>query len=1204
MDRLTGSVPAVPLSPDFQKIFRDYTLADPELDRPSEIDILCGVDLLAKILTGDNVPARDSLMGLGTVFGLVLVGSTSCLVTQLPPTTPVTLLTALPVHAHTPQPDVIEKFWRLEEVPPPVKSTPEERLAEKIYSETTVQLPDGRYEVNLPFRPDPPALGSSLDLARKRMLALERRFESNPKLAEKYRKYMIDFEKDGFMSPVPPNPSPEEAPKYFLAHHGVTKTTNGVTKLRCVFDGSAPSSTGVSLNDTLLAGPALQNDVRDVLLNFRAHPVVFACDIKQMYLRISVTETHRPYQCILWRAHPSEQLRAYYLNTVTFGINCSPFLAIRTLHQLARDHGHKYPNAAKILLESVYVDDVNGGGPTIRVAKEHLEELIALLALGGFFLRKWSASHPEILENLPADHLECPIIDENDESPRFSILGVQWAPKLDCFTYVINLKPHAATKRGILSMLASIYDVCGWIAPVTFTAKSLMQEIWKLKLSWDERVPDEIWQLWSNFCRELPALRKVLIPRCLYVSAEYFEVHGFCDASQLGYSALLYLRSSPSPDSEALVNLVTAKTKVAPLRQVTLPRLELCAADLLVQLFHATLPKLQEKFGAENFYAWSDNTTVLHWINTESHTLKTFIANRVARIQELENVTWRHVRSADNPADVATRPMVPSELPSNELWWHGPPWLSLPHSEWPEEPLGAPDLDAMEFKKEMAPPPALDALIALPRPTIIPDLSSWDKIVRVICYIFRFIHRSRKIPCCKGPLDLTEVRTAEIWIVKFIQAEHFSDDVKLLQREPNALCSLRTQKLTPFLDKDGLLRVGGRLHNADITLNARHPLLLPCKDKLVRLLVEKYHAVNLHPGPQLLQALISQKYWVLAGRSLFRSVVHKCVHCFRARPSNAVPLMGSLPAPRVQPSAPFERTGVDYAGPFSVKLHSNRTARTVPAYVSVFVCLVTKAVHLEVVDGLSTPEFIAALQRFIARRGNPCLIMSDNGTNFVGAANVFARIMKSADPALQEFFLKNNIRFENIPPSNPTSGGLWEAAVKSMKSHLKRTIGNERLYAAEFLTLICRIEAMMNSRPLTPMSSDPNDFRPLTPGHFLIGRPLCCPPEPIYFDQDMSRLRRWELVNGMFQAIWRRWSVEYMHTLQPRGKWVKEAPNLEVGTLVLIKDDNLPPLEWKLGRVLDVYPGKDKRVRVASVKTISGTYERPVLKLYPLPQQD
>ena len=1074
-------------------------------------------------------------------------------------------------------------------------------MAEKIYSETTVQLPDGRYEVHLPFRPNPTPLGSSYDLARKRMLALERRFEADSELAEMYKKYMADFEKDGYMSPVPLSPGPGQAPKYFLAHHGVLKKSSSTTKLRSVFDASAASSTGNSLNSTLLSGPALQNDVRDVLLNFRGHPVVFACDIKQMYLQISVTPAHRPYQCILWRASPSEPMKAYYLHTVTFGINCSPFLAIRTLHKLARDNMDRFPNAARILLESTYVDDVNGGAASIKIAKEYLEELIALLALGGFHLRKWSASHSEILKDLPVEFLECPVIDESDENPRFSILGVQWSPTIDCFTYVINLKQHAQTKRGILSMLASIYDVCGWIAPVTFTAKSLMQEIWKRKLTWDEPVPDEIWQQWSNFCAELPALRNVKIPRCLYTEENnYFEVHAFCDASELGYSALLYLRSSPSPESNALVNLITAKTKVAPLQNVTLPRLELCGADLLVQLLHATLPQLQSKFNTAKTFAWSDNTTVLHWIGTEPYTLKTFIANRVARIQELTDVTWRHVRSADNPADVATRPVLPSELPANDLWFHGPPWLSLPPSQWPESHLELPNLDIMEFKQD--PPPF--ALVVLPRPTVIPEFSKWDKIIHVLGYVYRFSRRARKLPSESGPLTLTEVRAAELWIFKFIQSEHFAADIKILNGDPKALCSVKLQKLSPFLDKDGLLRVGGRLQNASIAYNARHPLLLPYKDKYVRLLVEKYHAVNLHPGPQLLQALISQRYWIVGGRSLYRSVVHKCVHCFKVRPTNAVPLMGSLPAPRVQPGAAFERTGVDYAGPFSVKLHSNRTARTVPAYVSVFVCLATKAAHFEVVDSLTTPDFIGALQRFISRRGNPCLIMSDHGSNFIGAANVFTRILCSADPQLVEFFMKNNIQFSNIPPSNPTSGGLWEAAVKSMKYHLKRTIGNEILYAPEFMTLICRVEAMLNSRPLTPMSADPNDLRPLTPGHFLIGRPLCCPPEPIYFDEDMSRLRRWELVNGMFQAIWRRWSKEYIHTLQPRGKWVKEAPNLKVGTLVLIKDDNLPPLQWKLGRVLDVYPGKDKRVRVASVKTVSGTYERPVLKLYPLPQQD
>lgn len=357
----------------------------------------------------------------------------------------------------------------------------------------------------------------------------------------------------------------------------------------------------------------------------------------------------------------------------------------------------------------------------------------------------------------------------------------------------------------------------------------------------------------------------------------------------------------------------------------------------------------------------------------------------------------------------------------------------------------------------------------------------------------------------------------------------------------------------------------------------------------------------MHAPPQLLQSLLRQRFWIMASRGLTRSVFQSCIYCFKVQPRNKTPLMGDLPAERVQQSPPFHRTALDFCGHFNVKLHQLRYAIISPVYVCVFVCMSTKAIHLEMISKLSTDAFVAALQRFVSRRGKPAYIYCDNANNFQGAANRFLKLITSEDPNLILFSHNNRVEFRFNVPLGPHLGGLYEAAVKSFKLHLKRVMGDSVLTQEEFQTLTARIEAILNSRPLTPLSSDPRDYQVLPPGHFLIGRPLVALPERQYDTESPPFLHRWNLVELYAQQFWQHWPLEYLHTLQPRGKWLEQAGNLEEGTLVLLHDPQSPPLKWTRGRVLLTFPGKDNNTRVVEVKTPDGVYKRPVVNLYALP---
>ncbi|XP_054283150.1 uncharacterized protein LOC129000220 [Macrosteles quadrilineatus] len=313
--------------------------------------------------------------------------------------------------------------------------------------------------------------------------------------------------------------------------------------------------------------------------------------------------------------------------------------------------------------------------------------------------------------------------------------------------------------------------------------------------------------------------------------------------------------------------------------------------------------------------------------------------------------------------------------------------------------------------------------------------------------------------------------------------------------------------------------------------------------------------------------------------------------------------MGDLPSSRVAPTRPFSSSAVDYAGPIAVKLHNLRRLQNIKVYICLFICMSTKAVHLEMVTDLTSDAFIAALKRFISRRGMVSNIYSDNGKNFVGASRQLQESFQqiALQSPTQRFLEDQHITFHFIPPHAPHFGGIWERAVQSVKNHLRRVIGDTLLTYEEFNTLLCQVEAILNSRPLTPLSSEPGELEALTPGHFLSGGPLVCLPEADISEIPSNRLKRWQQVKSFTQRIWKRWHKEYLFTLQQRSKWVKFQKNLEVNDLVLIHEDNLPPLQWRLGRIIKVFPGNDNIVRVAEVVTKSGRFTRPVTKLSPLP---
>ncbi|GBM57681.1 hypothetical protein AVEN_222534-1 [Araneus ventricosus] len=417
--------------------------------------------------------------------------------------------------------------------------------------------------------------------------------------------------------------------------------------------------------------------------------------------------------------------------------------------------------------------------------------------------------------------------------------------------------------------------------------------------------------------------------------------------------------------------------------------------------------------------------------------------------------------------------------------------------------------------------------IVLLEPSIIDKYSSFAKLLRVAAWCFRFFHNA-KSPSdkTKGFLTTLEIKCARNTLVKIVQNQELSSELNILKKRKPLNSKSKIISLSPFIDENGLIRVGGRLKNASIFIDQKFPILLSKNHRLTELIVRYFYEKKLDAGPTLLLSIIRKEYWITSARSIVRRIIWKYVKCLRQKGQTANQFMADLPRSRVQPSRVFFRLETDYAGLFLIKPRRGRGTQRMKCYICIFVCFTTKAVYIEIVGDLTSEASIAELKRFIGRRGKTAQIYSDCGTNFIAADRELRRVVAllRTDEPVNKFFADENIRWKLNPPAAPHFGGLWETAIKSAKLHLKRTIGKQILTYEEFLTLIIQIEACLNLRPLSPISVDPSELAVLTPGHFIIGTALTTIPKENLLDEKISSLKFWKLTQKLFQSFWKRWS--------------------------------------------------------------------------------
>ncbi|XP_055622774.1 uncharacterized protein LOC129766280 [Toxorhynchites rutilus septentrionalis] len=1196
--KVTGKVPSAPVDISEWNIPPGIVLADPMFNEPRDVDLLIGAELFFQILRQNQLKLAEGLPSLyETQFGWVFAGALKY------ETEAVNVLCAT---NEDPLLKEIQRFFVQEELFEEKMPTSEEQQIEDHFCRTYRRDEDGRFVVQLPFRESINQLGNSRSLAMKRFLSSEKRLTNDTIMKEMYQTFIKEYQDLGHCHEIHEENDPPGQQNYYFPHHAVLKPSSTSTKLRVVFDGKAKSN-GLSLNEVLMIGPKIQNDLFAILLRFRKHIYAFSADVEKMYRQVKIDPKQTRYQRIFWRDQPAEKIKVLELSTVTYGTSPSSFLAVRSMVQLARDESRNFPAAAEVILEDCYMDDILSGASTLSSAKQLRCEIEQLMMNGKFPIRKWCSNNNEVLDGVPDQDREKLVhIKDSGASETIRTLGVLWNPKTDQFLFCRSPETMQSdakvTKRHVLSQIAKLFDPLGLISPVIVSAKSIMQQLWAAGLGWDEALEGEMLKRWIVFHQSLPQLNEIQIPRCVVISdAHRIEIHGFSDASCTAYGACVFLRCVQT-EGIVLVRLLCSKSRVSPLRRLTMPRLELCGALLLARLINLVIPILKIK--VHDVKLWSDSQIVLAWIKKDPNQLQTYVRNRVIEIYGLTNdYEWKYVRSENNPADLVSRGCHPESLRRSDMWWNGPPFLQATNYEILETPI----LQDDELP-EMRRPTVSNPVVNFEDEPIFERCGTFSKLQRVLAQVVRF---TRLLCMAKEErnksqyISVQDMRDAMGYIVRVLQNTALNEEIQCIQRNklPKRLANLQ-----PFVDEKGFLRVGGRIQNSKLPYDAKHQLLLPHNHRVTEMLIRQYHEERLHEGPSGLLAAIRQKFWFVKARSVIRKVTRSCVKCFRANPRAVQPLMGNLPEERVTLAAAFELTGVDYAGPVIVK-EGRYKPKHIKAYIGLFVCLTTKVTHLELVSDLTTEAFLAALDRFINRRGMVRKILSDNATNFVGAAKELHQLFvmfreETSKTRIDDFLLKREIEWKFIPPRTPNFGGLWEASVKVVKRHLHRTLGSAILTFEEFGTVLTHIEAIVNSRPLYALSDDPNETLPITPAHLMFGKPLEPVLKPSYSDIAVNRLSRHQYLNHLRDRFWTKWSRDYLSTLQSRAKWTEGEPNMKMDTVVLIIEDNQPVQSWRLGKIVALYPGGDNVVRVVDVKTSTGVFRRSIRKLAPLPISD
>jgi hypothetical protein len=1159
-EQICGAVPRVNgglWMSDLKK--KGIVLNDCKLSDPLQIELLIGADILGSILTGKLMQLENGMTATETRFGWCLMGPMNCRTKDQDQKEESLAMTVLSMSVASAS---VTELWSLDTIgirDPIEVQTREERevAAQEHFLKTVRQMPNGRYSISLPW------IDGSIEIPTNRNVAYKRLENATRKLVSlnKYEDYDVilkTWESEGIISKVNPEMDSGMRRIHYLPHRAVFKPESKTTPLRPVFDASCKVGRTPSLNDCLEKGPNLLELIPSILLRFRMGRIGVTSDIRRAFLMIGINEEDRSSVRFLWWDNPdSKQTVEYCHNRVVFGMNCSPFLLGAVILHHLNGADRKYDKTVEKMKTSMYVDNCVLSVDTYQEYEHFKKMSTELLADAQMDLTQWEYS------------------GDKAEQQVTNVLGLKWDKSADCLLIspVSSENIQNITKRVMLSRLHQIYDPLGFLTPVMVIPKLLLQKAWIENRCWDEIVSEEVQEEFQKWWTDLiPLLDTFKIPRnCtggLTEETGEFQLHAFSDASKGCYAAVVFLRTKKPSGVE--VQLLSSKSRIAPVKASTIPRLELLGCTISARLTDS----IKKALTMENVpvHYWSDSSTALSWIK-RSDEWGTFVGNRVREILTLSKSSeWRFVPGVMNPADLPSRGISPKKF-MEKKWWEGPSWLKLDEEHWPKSEYEMNE-DEINLERKKG------NVTLTVKNTVLPWYvvsGSYYSNLCIMSFVFRFLDKLKKKSSEYTPMPTQdEIDSTELRLFKLAQGEVFSS-------EDRVIGGLKVDR-----DQDGVIRVRTKVLNRQDSVGFKSPMLLPHSHPLVDLMIKHEHIFSCHGGAQLMMGLIREKFWIVQGRISIRKVLRSCVICQRYTSKKSAVPSSALPEDRVKDAGAFETTGIDLAGPLFLRDKSK-------VWIVLFTCAVYRAVHLEIVESLSTEDFLMALIRFCKRKRRPATIYTDNGTNFVGAANLFKKINWND---VEKRSRQQRIRWKFIPPSAPWWGGWWERLIRSAKDLIKRMLGFRKLSAVELETCLCEVEYAMNHRPLTFVTEDPEDLVPLTPAMFIYDLPVSEMPESKLLKISSLDMKKRNL-SQLLEELKDRFRKEYLGLLVQRGK-EKRIREFKVGEIVLVERDDQKRIFWPMARIMELFPGKDGEHRLARVKTKNGELVRPLQRLYPL----
>ncbi|XP_062540821.1 uncharacterized protein LOC134208883 [Armigeres subalbatus] len=893
---------------------------------------------------------------------------------------------------------------------------------------------------------------------------------------------------------------------------------------------------------------------------------------------------------------------------------------------------NEYPLAAAAIKDKTYMDDYYDSADSPEEAAKLAKQVRSIHAHGGFEMRNWVSNSGVVLEELGESVARDPRLLQSTIGEKWErVLGMLWHPESDALTFCTELGEQLLfyingdkrpTKRIALRIIMSLFDPLGLLAPYLIHGRTLIQDLWRSGIQWDEEMRDAEFTKWMRWVELLPGIRELSLPRYYFgdaqpISEQSLQCHVFTDASETGYGCAVYFRAI---DEFGCVrcSLIMARSKVAPLKHLSIPRLELEAAVLGAKLLNNALA--YHSLQPRNVYLWTDSSTVFSWIRSDHRRYKQFVAHRIGEILSLTQAeNWRWVPSKNNVADCLTKWVHDTEPDSSGRWFKGPAFLYLSEDLWPQHFIKTNTTEELRSTYVLA-------HISLPIGIIDTSrVSKWSILLRTVACLYRFVNNcrlriskrpietfpatrnqqiclKRTIASCKTPLKQEEFQKAEQFLWRAAQSEFYQDEIRtLLKNRDQTIAewspiekSSPIYQLSPFADEFGVIRMEGRTANAIYAnFDARFPIILPKDSQITQRLLEFYDHRCGHASKELVVNEVRQRFEISHLRSAVDKISRNCVFCKVNKCKPSPPRMAPLLQHRLTPYVrPFSYVGIYYMGPLEVTVGRHKEKR----YVAVFTCLVVRAVHLEVAYDLSSESCIMAIRRFSRRRGSPVNIFSDNGTNFVGANRELQKQIQQINLASAGTFTDARTKWSFNPPSAPHMGGVWERMVRSVKEAMAALNDGRKLTDEILWTVVVETEGLINSRPLTYMPQEINSTEALTPNHFILGCSTGA-HEPLEPPTNVGQVLRssFQRSQQLADVAWKRWVNEYFPTINKRTKWLDDVRSVKVGDLVYVSEGKRR--SWIRGFVEETIPGKDGRVRQAVVRTASGKPRRPVIKL-------